>query len=221
MLSKLLYYAPRFFTILIATIVFAFLTEALDQVTRVMTITGYGISLLGASIVVFLSVKTKKDQLLALLPVAYWLSLFVVYIMGGFNAEISFIQFIFLSLVAGITTFLSFFSWTNSQLGGSLYVALGVIYIFIAFNRVEMVPLIIVLGSLLITGILLYLTPTAPQDNNSDQLDEPKNSENPPVTSLDTDSISNLREAEKALKGWQSMARENSDKTRTFKNTSK
>ncbi len=160
MLPKVLYITSRVLAILIGVVVFAFMTEGFSSVTLTMKIAGAILTLVVAGAFIFLSMKKKNDRWLSLLPVAYWVSLLVIFIMGGFSSSIAFVQFTFISLVASITTALAFYAWRSNQLGGSMYVALGVVYIFLAFKRVETLPLIIVLSILLATGVMFYLGPS-------------------------------------------------------------
>ncbi len=159
MLPKVLYITSRVLAILIGVVVFAFITEGFGSVTFTMKLAGALFTLLTAGGLIYFAMRQKNDRWLALLPVAYWVALLVIFLMGGFVNDMNFIRFLFVSLVASITTALAFYAWRSNQLGGSMYVALGVVYIFLAFKRVETLPLIIVLTILLATGVMFYLGP--------------------------------------------------------------
>lgn len=154
--AKLFYWVARISSIIISYIAIAFFTEATFPTGFVRVAIAILIGLLGTMWVLYNTWQKAQPRLLAMLPFGYWLGLSAYYLLGGFP-QLTIVQYLYLSILAGSLTLLSYYAWENYFVGGMIYIGLGLFYLFIAFNRVQVIGLLFVIGFLWQTGTLFLL----------------------------------------------------------------
>lgn len=158
-LESFIFYLPRVISVFISLIVFAFFTEAMVSLNSNAQLIANVVGLIVGFAIVFLAFYKRHLRTLMLLPLAYWLSLVLYFFQGGFVSSLNFIQFGFLSLLAGLITGLSYYAWYNYKIGGVIYCALGVIYFLMTLRQLPLYAIAFVLFVLCATGIMYYFTP--------------------------------------------------------------
>lgn len=178
--AAVFYFLPRAISLLISFVVFGFMTEGLSNIELAEEFFAIVVMIVIAFVIVMLAVRKKNTRLFSLVPLSYWAAILLFYFLGKYAGDFTFLQFGFLSVLTSSITALAYYTWHNSMLGGTFYLALGALYLFISYRQIDLRSLLLVVGVLFVTGILFILSP-----NNSDQT----SSEN----------------SKKVLKGWKSL----------------
>lgn len=221
-----IYPIPRALSVFISLTVFLFFSELTLPVTTLKTIFAIIAGVLYVIAIILLVIGKKQVRLLSLLPIAYWIYIVTLYLQGGLIGSINIFQFIFVSICAGLITYLSYFSW-RTRFGGLFYLALAMFYFFVSFGRIAFIPMTIVITILILTGVMFYFTtPDAPKkpnlDNNKDVTNIPASTtaptepESADTTSTETP-VTPVRKVRVARvsrpKGWSNAAQENTEET--------
>lgn len=152
----LVYRVPRAISIFISYLVFAFLIELIREDAFISVLVGVVVGVAATAGIIYIQRKKKQSQLFTLLPLGLWIGLLFTFFARGFDPTIDFVQFIFLSVLAGLLTVLSYYAWTYTQIGGLTYIGIGMFYFFLAVNRVPMLSLFFTVGLFVITGVSYY-----------------------------------------------------------------
>ena len=159
-----IYPIPRALSVFISLTVFLFFSELTLPVTTTKTIFAIIAGILYVIAIILLVIGKKQARLLSLLPVAYWVYIVTLYLQGGLIKSINIPQFIFVSICAGLVTYLGYYAW-RTRIGGLFYLALAMFYMFMSFGRIGFFPMLIVITVLILTGIMFYFTtPGAPKN---------------------------------------------------------
>ncbi|NTV31497.1 hypothetical protein HGA91_05990 [candidate division WWE3 bacterium] len=151
-----LYRLPRVVSIILSYIVFAFLIALTRDDATMPKIIGAIAGIAVTAGIIWYTKKQQNNQLYTLLPLGLWFGLLVCFMTGGFTPTISFIRFLFLSILTGTMTALSYYAWQYNQIGGLTYVGLGLFYFFLAVSKVGLLSLFFSVGLFIITGGTYY-----------------------------------------------------------------
>jgi len=148
-LKRIIFYLPRISSITISTICFLFLFDSLSSNQESFAIfIGSIISI----VIIFFIFITRKFRLLTLLPIGLWVYILLAGISCGIVNTLNIIQFIFLSFIVSTPMWISWYAWKN-RFGGTIYIALAALYLFIAYGKINSLHLIIDITILVLTGI--------------------------------------------------------------------
>ena len=153
------YRLPRLLTILVSYVSFAFLIDLTQPGISFRKFIALIVGIIATGGVIYYQKQKKQKQYFTLLPLGLWAMLATIFMLRGFLPSIGLVRFIFLSVLAGLPTGLSYYTWKYNQLGGLVYVGMGLFYFLLAFNRVNVIPLATVVLTLVGTGLMLYYQP--------------------------------------------------------------
>ncbi len=173
--KRVLYYLPRISSIAISIICFLFLFDALTSSSLTREYFAIIISGLIAVVILISIFLTRKFRSVTLLPLSLWIYILLTAISGGIVSTLNIIQFIFLSFVVSTPMWVSWYAWKN-RFGGAIYLVLAALYCFIAFGKINTLPLIIVIAILVLTGVGLLKSKHPQISTTSDTVNPTDNS---------------------------------------------